>query len=66
MEEIRVLRIIEYVGERKWVEDTLENSLTDFTCSKGTIQSVTIRALDKLFDPADVTEPEKDKDPLES
>ncbi len=26
MEMVRVLRVLEYIGDREWVEDTLKNS----------------------------------------
>lgn len=32
MDKVRVLRIIEYVGDRDWVENTLNNSI------KGTVE----------------------------
>ena len=47
---VRVLRIIEYVGEREWVEKTVANSVRFKHVGKGFIQGATLSAYPEILD----------------
>jgi hypothetical protein len=42
--EIKIIKIIEYIGEEQWINNTLENSLVnngEYVCHKGKITAKT-------------------------
>lgn len=52
MEDIvRVLRVLEYVGERSAVEDAIKNSIQgDMKCTGYTIRSATVGTFPEILD----------------
>lgn len=61
MDIVRVLRVIEYVGEREWVESTVANSIqgTKTVSYKGTIRAATIGSYPEIL--SQKNEPEKEE-----
>ena len=61
MDKVRVLRILEYTGDRDWVEETISKSIQGkVTTPRGTIKAVTIDSFPEILDYA-----EEDKEAVE-
>jgi hypothetical protein len=57
MEKVRVLRLIEYIGDREWVEETLSRSLkgTHFITKDRIIRCATLGDFPELIDDSNVS-----------
>jgi len=48
--QLRVLRLIEYVGTREWIEKTLDNSIQNIlTLPQGTIRTATLGTFPEVW-----------------